>query len=62
MINHWRALLGINRLSRKKLNFTVAPLFADWEAASDRGEVDRFAELLARIESEYRLSKINKVI
>jgi len=62
MINHWRALLGINRLSRKKLNFTVAPLFADWEAASDRGEVDRFAELLARIESEYRLSKINKVL
>ncbi len=62
MITHWRALQGINRLFRKRLDFTVAPLFADWEAASDRGQVDRCIQILKRIESEYRLFQINKIL
>ena len=62
MITHWRALQGINRLFRKRLDFTVAPLFADWEAASDRGQVDRCLQILKRIESEYRLFQINKIL
>jgi hypothetical protein len=59
---HWRALRGINRLLRKEVAFTAAPLLADWEEASSRGQVDRFPEILKKIESEHRLSRINKIL
>jgi hypothetical protein len=62
MITHWRALQGINRLARKKLDFPVAPLFADWEAACGRDQEDRYAEILKKIEAEYRLSQVNKIL
>jgi hypothetical protein len=62
MYTHWQALRGIYRLSRKRLDFVAATLLADWETACSQGQVDRFAELLKRIESEFRLSKVNKVL
>jgi len=62
MITHWRALQGINRLSRKKLDFIVTPLFADWEAACGRAQEERCAEILNKIEKEYRLSQVSKIL
>ena len=62
MITHWRALQGINRLARKKLDFPVAPLFADWEKACSRAQKESYIEILKRIETEYRLSHVNKIL
>jgi hypothetical protein len=62
MYTHWRALRGINRLSLKKHDFPVASLFADWEAACGRAQEQQFSEILAKIEKEYRLSKVNRIL
>lgn len=62
MYTHWRALRGITRLLHKEVAFEAAPLLAEWEAASSRGEADRIPEILKRIESEHRLSRINKIL
>jgi hypothetical protein len=62
MITHWRALQGINRLAGKKPEFPVAPLFADWEEACGRAQEERCAEILNKIEKEYRLSQVNKIL
>jgi hypothetical protein len=62
MYTHWRALKGINRLARKKLEFPVAPLFADWEKACGRAQEEGCAEILKKIETEYRLSQVNKIL
>jgi hypothetical protein len=62
MITHWRALKGINRLAGRKHEFPVAPPFADWEAACGRDQEDRYTEILKKIEAEYRLSQVNKIL
>jgi hypothetical protein len=62
MYTHWRALKGINRLAGKKHEFTAAPLFADWENYCGRSQGERCAEILKRIEEEYRLSQLNKIL
>ncbi len=62
MITHWRGLQGINRLSRKKLDFIVAPLFTDWEEACGQAQEESYAEILKKIETEYRLSQVNKIL
>jgi hypothetical protein len=62
MITHWRALQGINRLSGKEHEFPVARLFADWEEACGQAQKEKYAEILKKIETEYRLSQVNKVL
>jgi len=62
MYTHWRALRGVSRLLHKEAAFAAAPLFAEWEAASDQGQVDRFAAILKRIESEHRLPRVHKIL
>lgn len=62
MITHWQALKGINRLGRKKHEFPVAPLFADWEEAVSLFQEDRYAEILQGIEKEHPLSGLRKIL
>jgi hypothetical protein len=62
IITHWQAFQGIRRLARKKFDFPAAPLFADWEKACGETQEDRYAEILKRIETEYRLSRVNKIL
>ena len=62
IITHWQAFQGINKLARKKFDFPVAPLFADWEEACGRAQEDRYAEILKKIETEYHLSQVNKIL
>jgi len=61
-ITHWQALKGINRLGRKKHEFSVAPLFADWEEAVSLSQEDRYAEILQGIETEHPLSGLRKIL
>jgi hypothetical protein len=62
MYTHWRALKGINRLADKKHEFPTAPLFADWEKAGGRTQEDGCAEIIGKIETEYRLTGISKIL
>lgn len=62
MFTQWRALKGIIRLTGKKLKFSAAPLLADWEKACGRAQEDRYADILKKIETEYRLSRLNKIL
>jgi len=62
MITHWRALQGISRLARKKLDFPAAPLLADWEKACARTQEERYPEILKAIETEHHLSRVHKIL
>lgn len=62
MVTHWQALRGINRLARKKQEFSVAPLLASWEEAVSLSQEDRFPEILPRIEQAYTLTGLRKVL
>ncbi len=62
MITHWRALQGINRLAGKKHEFPAAPLYAEWERARGQAGRKELAEVLKKIEDEYHLSGIDKIL
>jgi len=62
MITHWQALKGINRLSRKSPRFIAAPPFQEWEIAVDAKEETDYPPILAKIEKEYDLEDLNKVL
>ncbi len=62
IITHWRALRGINRLARKKIEFVRAPTFSEWEKAVGRGAETRYGEILDKLEKEFRLSGLNKIL
>jgi Mitochondrial K+-H+ exchange-related len=62
IITHWGALQGIRQLSHKKFDFSAAPLFADWEKACSEAQEDRYAEILKRIETEYHVAQVNKIL
>jgi Mitochondrial K+-H+ exchange-related len=62
IITHWGALQGIRKLSHKKFEFPAAPLFGDWEKACGEAQEDRCAEILKRIETEYRLPQVKRIL
>lgn len=62
MITHWQALRGINCLLRIKKEFTISPLFSDWERAVDSKKEEPFPEILNKIEKEYHLENPHKLL
>jgi hypothetical protein len=62
MVTHWQALRGINRLSRMRHEFSVAPRLAAWEEAVSLSQEDRYAEILQGIEREHALSGLRKTL
>lgn len=62
MITHWQALRGINRLARKKHEFTAAPGLAAWEEALDLSQEERYPEILLEMEKEFALSGLRKIL
>jgi hypothetical protein len=62
MITHWRALRGINRLALKKTEFVPAPSLTEWEKAVGRGAESRCSEILQKLETEFRLSGLSKIL
>jgi hypothetical protein len=62
MITHWQALKGINNLSRKEHRLTPAPSFKEWEEAVDSKQNPDLLSLLSKIEQEYGLEDLHKVL
>ncbi len=62
MFTHWQALKGINTLARKKHLFIVSQALYQWETALLSQETASLAEILERIEEEYSLKDLNKIL
>lgn len=62
IIIHWQALRGINRTLRKEQEFIPSPLFHDWEQALEHREEGEYPQILEKIEKEYGLKGIQKVL
>jgi len=62
LITHWQALRGINRILKKEYMFIPSPLLASWEEAVKLKQEKNFPELLQKIEEEFNLSGIQKIL
>lgn len=61
-ITHWLSIRGVRSILKKRPEFVEAPLLAEWETAvADRAK-DRYADVLDRIEREYGLVNLRKVL
>ena len=62
LITHWLSIRGVRAILKKRHEFVEAPLLAEWETAvADRAE-DRYPDILDRIEREYGLVNLRKVL
>lgn len=62
MITHWNALKGINRMLKKEYEFNPSPFLKGWEQALELKEIDSLPQLLKKIEEEYNLQNIQKIL
>jgi len=62
MITHWQALRGINKLLKKEYEFISSSLFKDWEQTLKSKKEESFGRILEKIEKEYNLHNIHKVL
>ena len=62
MITHWQAFKGINRLLKKEHEFIPSSFFKDWEQTLESNKEENFGQILGRIEKEYNLQDIRKVL
>jgi len=62
MITHWQALRGLNSTLRKEQVFIHSPLLHDWEQALEHRVWGEFPGILEKIEEEYGLQGIHKVL
>jgi len=61
-ITHWLSIRGVRAILKKEHEFVEAPLLAEWETAiADRAE-DQYPDILDRIEREYGLINLRKVL
>jgi hypothetical protein len=61
-ITHWQAFKGINRLLKKEHEFISSSFFRDWEKTLESKKEENFDQILERIEKEYNLQDIRKVL
>ena len=62
LITHWLSIRGVRAILKKEHQFVEAPLLAEWETAvADRAE-ERYPDILDRIEREYGLVNLRKVL
>lgn len=62
IITHWQALKGINRLLHIACDFVPIPSLAEWEKAVDSHNIPDRAGILAKIEQELHLARIDKIL
>jgi len=62
IITHWLSVRGVGALRKKAPVFEASPLLAEWEDAVAGGAEERYAEILARIEAEFGLVSLRKVL
>jgi hypothetical protein len=61
-ITHWMSIRGVRAILKKRPEFAESPLLAEWETAVVDGAEDRYAGILDRIEREYGLINLRKVL
>lgn len=62
MITHWQSFRGIHAFLKKEYGFVEAPLLAEWEEAVKAGDETAYPPLLARMETEWGLMDLRKVL
>lgn len=62
MITHWQSFRGIHAFLKKEYAFAEAPLLAEWEEAVKAGDETTYPPLLARMEAEWGLADLRKVL
>jgi len=61
-ITHWLSVRGLRALLKKTCVFEASSLLAEWEAAVDSGAEDKYPDILARIEADFGLVSLGKVL
>ncbi len=62
MFTHWQALKGINKISRKSRLFITSRTLNEWEQALLSQERKNLTAILDKIEEEYNLKDIKKIL
>ncbi len=62
MITHWQAFRGINKTLKKKFEFVPSQLLGEWEQARESKEEKKYPEIFKKIEEEFHLDEIQKVL
>lgn len=62
MFTHWQALKGINKISRKSRLFMTSRTLNEWEQALLSQERKNLTAILDKIEEEYNLKDIKKIL
>jgi len=62
MITHWQSFRGIHAFLKKEYAFAEAPLLAEWEEAVKAGDETAYPPLLTRLEAEFGLKDLRKVL
>jgi hypothetical protein len=62
IITHWLSIRGVGALRKKTRTFEEAPLLAEWETAVAEGAEGKYADILARIETEFGVVSLRKVL
>jgi hypothetical protein len=62
MVTHWQAFKGINKVSRKEHLFVTSQALDEWEQALLSPEGKNLDAVLEKIEEEYTLKDLNKIL
>ena len=62
IITHWQSFRGVRAILKKRHEFQADPLLAEWEEAVKTRAEDRYADILARIETTHGLQGVPKIL
>jgi hypothetical protein len=62
IITHWLSFRGVRSIRKKEHEFVESPLLAEWENAVKAKAEAAYPEILARLEQEYGLINLRKVL
>jgi hypothetical protein len=62
IITHWQSFRGVRAILKKRHEFEADPLLAEWEEAVKARAVDRYPDILARIEEGHTLQGLRKIL
>lgn len=62
IITHWQSFRGIRHLLKKEFVYEAHPVLEEWEAAVNEGREADYPALIAKIETEFGLVNLRKVL
>jgi hypothetical protein len=62
IITHWQSFRGVRAILKKTHDFEPDPVLAEWEDAVKARAVDRYPDILARIEAVHGLRGLRKIL